>query len=260
MTLSSGKGYFHASNLEVLYSLSILYSKMEYILDIMPFIYYNAVMNGPVNMKLKLARVEKQLTQQELADLVEVTRQTIGLIEKGTRRSSFASKSRKRWIERWINCFGRTKKMRKKPINLDEREMKVFRSISTTLYLITLFSLIGMQLYRQFVLHQPQAEWNDIAILITFNVVVMLGSVLYLSGTINPKKIKSGYLIAGYLGFVLLGFLFTIFKYTVLLGQHIGLGQILDYLLTVITISGLLVVAWGLLAFLGSRRIEKLIK
>jgi len=34
-------------------------------------------------MKLKLARVEKQLSQQELADLVEVTRQTVGLIEKG---------------------------------------------------------------------------------------------------------------------------------------------------------------------------------
>jgi len=30
-----------------------------------------------------LARVEKNLTQQELADLVGVTRQTIGLIEKG---------------------------------------------------------------------------------------------------------------------------------------------------------------------------------
>jgi putative transcriptional regulator len=35
------------------------------------------------NMKLKLARVEKGLSQQELADLCEVTRQTIGLIEKG---------------------------------------------------------------------------------------------------------------------------------------------------------------------------------
>jgi putative transcriptional regulator len=31
--------------------------------------------------RLKLARVEKDLTQQELADLVGVTRQTIGLIE-----------------------------------------------------------------------------------------------------------------------------------------------------------------------------------
>lgn len=35
------------------------------------------------NIKLKIARVEKSLSQQELADLVQATRQTIGLIEKG---------------------------------------------------------------------------------------------------------------------------------------------------------------------------------
>jgi putative transcriptional regulator len=35
------------------------------------------------NIKLKIARVEKGLSQQELADLCDVTRQTIGLIEKG---------------------------------------------------------------------------------------------------------------------------------------------------------------------------------
>lgn len=34
----------------------------------------------PIN-KIKLARMEKNLTQQELADIVKVTRQTIGLIE-----------------------------------------------------------------------------------------------------------------------------------------------------------------------------------
>jgi putative transcriptional regulator len=57
--------------------------KMQSILDIMPFICYILPMNQPVRMKLKLARIEKNLTQQELADQVEVTRQTIGLIEKG---------------------------------------------------------------------------------------------------------------------------------------------------------------------------------
>ena len=36
-----------------------------------------------MNMKFKLARVAKDLTQQELADQVQATRQTIGLIEKG---------------------------------------------------------------------------------------------------------------------------------------------------------------------------------
>ena len=35
------------------------------------------------NMKLKLARVEKDLSQEELANLVGATRQTIGLIELG---------------------------------------------------------------------------------------------------------------------------------------------------------------------------------
>jgi putative transcriptional regulator len=40
-------------------------------------------MKTAANMKLRLARVEKNLSQQELADKVDVTRQTIGLIEKG---------------------------------------------------------------------------------------------------------------------------------------------------------------------------------
>ena len=45
---------------------------------------YILFMDKQGNMKLRLARIEKNLNQQELADLVEVTRQTIGLIEKGS--------------------------------------------------------------------------------------------------------------------------------------------------------------------------------
>jgi len=40
-------------------------------------------MGNKTNMKMKLARVEKNLSQQQLADLTNATRQTIGLIEKG---------------------------------------------------------------------------------------------------------------------------------------------------------------------------------
>ncbi|WLR42227.1 helix-turn-helix transcriptional regulator [Bacillus carboniphilus] len=36
-----------------------------------------------MNNRIKVARVEKSLTQAELAKKVNVTRQTIGLIEKG---------------------------------------------------------------------------------------------------------------------------------------------------------------------------------
>ena len=150
--------------------------------------------------------------------------------------------------------------MHKLPFNLDEREMNDFRNICTIMYIITLFALMSIQLYRQFVLYQPQQEWNDIAMLMTINVIVLLGAVLYLTGAVNPKKIRRSYLIAGYVGFVLLGFAFTVFKYTVILGQQIGLVQVWDYLLTVILISGVLAFALGILAYLGSRRIDKQIE
>lgn len=36
------------------------------------------------NKKMKLARIEKDLSQEQLADILGVTRQTIGLIESGS--------------------------------------------------------------------------------------------------------------------------------------------------------------------------------
>ena len=56
---------------------------MQDILDNMPDIVYITSMQTPDRMKLRLARVGKGLSQQELADRVGVSRQTIGLIEKG---------------------------------------------------------------------------------------------------------------------------------------------------------------------------------
>jgi len=38
---------------------------------------------GDKNNKLRLARIERDLTQEQLADKIGVTRQTIGLIEAG---------------------------------------------------------------------------------------------------------------------------------------------------------------------------------
>ena len=40
-------------------------------------------MKNKTNIKMKMARTERDLSQQELADRVDATRQTIGLIEKG---------------------------------------------------------------------------------------------------------------------------------------------------------------------------------
>ena len=150
--------------------------------------------------------------------------------------------------------------MSKKLFNIDEREMNTFRKICTTMYIITIYTLMAILAYRQYVLGQPHQQWDDIALLTAFNVIVLLGAALYLTGGINPVKIKFRYIIAGYLGFVLLGFGYTIFKYAVLQGLNVNLAFAFDKLKTIIVISGLLVLGWGFLAYLGSRRLEKRIE
>lgn len=59
---------------------------MQYILDIMEDKAYTVSTERGERMKnkrLKLARIEKDLSQAQLAEAVGVTRQTIGLIEAG---------------------------------------------------------------------------------------------------------------------------------------------------------------------------------
>jgi hypothetical protein len=73
----------------------------------------------------------------------------------------------------------------------------------------------------------------------------------------QPREIKLRNILVGYALFVLVGFLFTTFKYAVLLGQEINLLQVWDSLSTVVIISGVLMLALGLLAYLGNRRIDK---
>ena len=63
--------------------MQLIYNLLNFLVDIMQYIYYFQAMKNQTNIKMKLARIEKDLSQQQLADRVEATRQTIGLIEKG---------------------------------------------------------------------------------------------------------------------------------------------------------------------------------
>jgi hypothetical protein len=150
--------------------------------------------------------------------------------------------------------------MMKKPFKLDERDLNIFRKVCTTLYLLTIFALIGIVSYRQFVLHQPMGEWNDIAMLLTVNILATLGAYLYNAGVMNFRKFKLLQVLIGFAGFVVFGLAFTIVKYAVILGQDVGWGDVWSYLWIVVRISGLLALGLGLLAYLGSRRIEKRIE
>jgi len=150
--------------------------------------------------------------------------------------------------------------MTKKPFKLDERDLNIFRKICTTLYLITIYTLVGIVSYRQFVLHQPSAEWNDIAMLLTINILATLGAYLYITGVVDIRKFKFRHVLIGFAGFVAVGVAFTIIKYAVILGQDLSWGDVWDILWIVVKISGLLALGLILLAYLGSRRIEKQIE
>ena len=60
---------------------------MQYIIDIKQFILYNQIIKKGAdivkNKKIKIARLEYDMSQEDLANIVGVTRQTIGLIEAG---------------------------------------------------------------------------------------------------------------------------------------------------------------------------------
>jgi hypothetical protein len=110
------------------------------------------------------------------------------------------------------------------------------------------------------VLQQPNTEWNDIAILLSVNILAVLGAYLFISGAVDVRKFKLHHVLIGFVGFVIFGLSFTVFKYAVLLGQDLSWWDVLDSLWIVVKISGLIALGLGMLAYLGSRRIEKLIE
>ena len=94
--------------------LLIKFYKMTFIYCIKLDIWYNVVEKRrnflrmrrrtlvAKNLKLKLARVELDLTQGQLADAVGVTRQTIGLIEAGKYNPSLSL------CQSICRCLGKT--------------------------------------------------------------------------------------------------------------------------------------------------------
>jgi len=124
------------------------------------------------------------------------------------------------------------------------------------MYLITLYALIGIALYRQFVLHQAVEEFEDIAIVITFNSICLLGAILYFGG-IPIRKFKLKTIIIIYIVFVVLGFLFTLLKYKVLVDPPLSMSDIFGKLYIIVTICGLLMLLWIISAYLGKQKIEK---
>lgn len=141
--------------------------------------------------------------------------------------------------------------MSNKGFALDERNRAVIGKIATILYIFTIYFLVGDMLYRQFALGQTPGQYEDIAALVTFNIIAFIGLIFFFGG-LSVGRVPLPKLAIGYIAFVILGMAFTAFKYR---------GQPLDFLagkaLIVITISAALFALVMIVAYIGNRKIER---
>lgn len=140
--------------------------------------------------------------------------------------------------------------MLKNKCKLDERQKNVVQRIFSIMYILTIFSLDGILIFRQYFLNQPVSEYEEIAILLTVNVLVVIAAFLYFVG-FPFKKVRLLNMSAIYCAFVIIGTLFTIWfqkldEWTIIL---IKFGRIA-------AICAILGLIYYLFAYLGQRRTD----
>lgn len=144
--------------------------------------------------------------------------------------------------------------MSNKGFALDERNRSVIGKIATILYFFTIYFLVGDMLYRQFVLHQSPQQFEDIAVLVTINVLSFIALVFFFGG-VSVGKVSFSKLIVGYILFVIVGLGFTVFKY-----RRQPFDFLVDKAVIVVTISAALFALVTLVAYIGKQKIERSIE
>ncbi len=91
-----------------------------------------------------------------------------------------------------------------KPNTFDERQVNLFRVVCTRLYLVTLLALWIDMMYRKLILDQLSSEHEDIAIILTANALILVGTFVWNMGFaikgINIRKVIGVYIIMLTLG------------------------------------------------------------
>ena len=136
-------------------------------------------------------------------------------------------------------------------LQIDERNVSVTRKICTRLYLLTITVLWLDVCWRQFVMNQPLVEFLDLAALMTANVILFIGAILYYGGVTVPR-IRASAIAVLYLVCVAIGTAFTVYKY------HLkSPGEIAWRILLVGAIAGLVVLLYVLLAYIRTKRLDR---
>jgi len=141
-------------------------------------------------------------------------------------------------------------------MEMDERNRQIAGKVIAVMYFLTIVSMQGILLYRQFVLGQKLSDFEDIAIIVTINTLFLVSALLYF-GAIPLQKLKVKSMILIYAALVVLGSLFTWFKYNIIQKQGLNIEQLFDKAMIVMAIIGLIMGFWILLSIVGKKRIDK---
>jgi len=145
----------------------------------------------------------------------------------------------------------------KKPfMNMDERNKQIAYRIMAIMYLLTIFAMQAVVIYRQFVLGQELRDFEDFAIIMTVNSLFLISALLYF-GAIPIRKLKIKSILLIYLLLVTLGSLFTYAKYNIFAGPSLSFKQLFDKLIAVYAITGIILLFFIIFSILGKRKMEK---
>ncbi len=134
---------------------------------------------------------------------------------------------------------------------MDERTRIIIMRVCTIMYVLTLMALLIDILFRQFVLGQSSDNFNDIAMIYTFNVIILIGAILYFGG-VPFLKIRLKPILTLFIAMAVAGTVFTIIKYR--LTDPLSIINKFGIIIAIITIFFLI---WITAAFFGKRKMDK---
>ena len=136
---------------------------------------------------------------------------------------------------------------------MDEHTRVIIMRVCTIMYVLTLMTLLINILYRQFVLGQSSDSFNDIAMIYTINVIILIGAILYFGG-VPFLKIRLKPILTLFIVMAVSGTVFTIIKYR--LTYPLSIINKFGIIIAIITIFFLI---WITAAFFGKRNMEKIL-
>jgi hypothetical protein len=147
-------------------------------------------------------------------------------------------------------------KKEKRFSNMDERNKLIAYRVMSIMYLLTIMSLQGIIIYRQFALGQSIHDFEDIAIVMTVNSLFLVTALLYF-GAIPVQKVKIKSVLAAYVAIVVLGAVFVYVKYNVFQSPGLSMGELFHKMLIISAVSGLIVLFYVVFLLLGKKRMNK---